>query len=142
MRIFFAALILLLASCRNKTAVPEGIIPVAKMTDLLWDVLMADELVTQRYRTANEAVRLDTSVVLYQQIAAAHGTTQQQFKKSLRFYQSRPDLLQIIFDSLQQRSTKPAVAFSDASDDTVNREKDSLSRKLFQKPIVPPLRRP
>lgn len=139
MRIFFAVLLLAFFSCRNKTAVPEGVLPVAKMTDLLWDVMLADELVTQQYRTANEAHKLDTSVVLYQQIATAHGTTQQQFKASLRFYEGRPDLLQIIFDSLQKRSMMPAVVYKK---DSTHKKKDSLNRKLFQRPIVPPLGHP
>lgn len=139
MRIFFAVFFLAFFSCRSKTAVPKDIIPVAKMTDLLWDVMLADELVVQRYRTAGEAQKLDTSTVLYQQIVKAHGTTQQEFKKSLQFYEGRPDLLQIIIDSLQNRSMIPAVTYKK---DTASSKKDSLSRKLFQRPMVRPISDP
>lgn len=135
MRLFFAVLLLPFFSCRSKTAVPEGILPVARMTDLLWDVMLADALVSNRYPTAADAKKLDTSVILYQQITKAHGTTQQQFKKSLQFYESRPDLLQRIIDSLQKRSTIPAIAYKH---DSTNQKKDTLDRKLFQKPMLRP----
>jgi hypothetical protein len=135
MRLFFAILSLSLFSCDSKTAVPAGVLPAAQMTDVLWDVMLADGLVSYRYPSAREADKLDTSVVLYQQIAKAHGTTQQQLKKSLQFYESRPDLLQVIIDSLQKRSMTPAAAFNA---DTGRLKKDSLSRKLFRKPMVPP----
>lgn len=93
-------------SCgKSKTAVPKDIIPVKTMTDILWDNMAADELVNARYPVDTGTKKFDTSVVLYQQIAKVHGTSQQQFKKSMQYYEGRPDLLQIIFDSLQSRST-------------------------------------
>jgi hypothetical protein len=104
-----AIMIVFLVSCGSKTAVPKGIIPVNDMTSLLWDVMLADGLAGYRY-PLDSARRFDTSVVLYQQITKAHGTTQQNFKKSLRYYESRPDLLQIIMDSLQKRSSIPYQA--------------------------------
>jgi hypothetical protein len=102
MKRLFAAAALLFFSCNNKTAIPEDVLPVSEMTGLLWDVLLADELANQRY-PADTVKRLDTTMVLYPQIAKLHGTTQQQFKRSLQFYESRPDLLQQLIDSLQKR---------------------------------------
>jgi hypothetical protein len=113
MRIVVILCLVILFSCRSKTAVPDGIIPVKEMTNVLWDVMMADELVMQQYPVDTVNKRFDTSIVLYQQIAQAHNTTQQQFKKSLQFYQSRPELLQIILDSLQQRTTVPLPSAKD-----------------------------
>jgi hypothetical protein len=77
--------LLFLLSCGSKTAVPEGVIPIAKMTDVLWDVMLADGLVSYKYANDPRSRQFDTSVVLYQQVARAHGTTQQQLKQSLRF---------------------------------------------------------
>ena len=125
MKGFFAVLLFVSFSCRSKTSVPEGILPIPQMTNLLWDVILADGLASYRY-PADTLKRFDTSVVLYQQIARAHQTTQQQFKKSLQFYESRPDLLQIIVDSLQKRSTLPVQAY----------KKDTLKKPgLIKKPI-------
>ena len=99
-----------LLACGSKTAVPEGILPVPKMTEVMWDLLAADGLASQRH-PLDSLKRFDTSVVMYQQIATAHNTTQQQLKQSLQFYESRPDLLQQIIDTLQQRATLPLEAF-------------------------------
>jgi len=41
------------------------------------------------------------SVILYEQIFNIHSTTEDAFKRSLEFYQSRPDLLKAITDSLR-----------------------------------------
>ncbi|HUQ96216.1 MAG TPA: DUF4296 domain-containing protein [Chitinophagaceae bacterium] len=109
MKGMLALIIVLLLSCNDKAAVPKEIIPVPKMTNLLWDVMLADGLTNYRY-AADTIKRFDTSIVLYQQIAKAHGTTQKQFKKSMQFYEGRPDLLQIIFDSLQKRYSNPVPA--------------------------------
>jgi hypothetical protein len=132
MRFFAAVFLLFLFSCRSKTAVPEGIIPVEKMTGVMWDLALADALVNHRYPTGIEAKKLDTSMVVYQQVAKAHGTTQRQLKQSLRFYEGRPDLLQIIIDSLQKRTLLPVAAY----------KKDSVSRKLFKNPMTSPSRLP
>lgn len=106
MKFFSILFLFFFFSCASKTTVPNGIIPVKEMTGLLWDVFSADALANYRY-PLDSLKRFDTSVVLYQQIAKAHGTTQQQFKKSMQFYEGRPDLLQLIIDSLQQRSSQP-----------------------------------
>lgn len=140
MKWFLTILSVALFSCQSKTVVPEGVLPVARMTDVLWDVMLADGLVSHRYPSAREAEKLDTSVVLYQQIVKAHGTTQQQFKQSLRFYESRPDLLQVIFDSLQKRSMVPAIAYK--TDDSLRQKRDSQSRNLFKRPMLRPMSNP
>ena len=128
MKKFFSILLLFLLSCGSKTAVPKGILPLDKMTNVLWDVMAADAVVNNRY-PVDTIKRFDTSVVLYQQIAKAHGTTQAQMKKSLQFYEGRPDLLQIILDSLQKRTIGPLQA----------NKIDTLKKKgkPFQHPIDP-----
>jgi hypothetical protein len=102
-------------------AVPDDVIPVKEMTNVMWDFMLADEMVYQRYPVDTSHIRFDTSLIIYPQIATAHKTTQQQFKKSMQFYQSRPDLLQIILDSLQQRATyQPKPPVKDSSLQVVN----------------------
>ena len=70
--------------------------PMPQMTDVLWDVMRADEMVSLQYPLDTGTIRFDTSLILYSQIAQQHNTTQQQFKKSLQFYKDRPDLMQMI----------------------------------------------
>lgn len=107
MRIVVILAVCTLFSCSNKKEVPKDVLPVKEMTNVMWDAMLADELANNRYGYDTSRVKLDTSIVLYQQIMQAHNTTQKQFKKSLQFYQSRPDLLQVIIDSLQKRAEKP-----------------------------------
>lgn len=127
MKGFFAfALLMLLAACGSNMDVPKGIIPVKEMTNVMWDVMLADALANHRY-PVDSLERFDTSVVLYQEVAKAHGTTQAQLKKSLQFYEGRPDLLQVIFDTLQKRSTLPLEA----------QKKDTVKRKV--RPPINPL---
>lgn len=97
----------LLTACGNQKKVPDGIIPTDRMTDILWDVLVADELVNQRLPVDTGTRRFDTSILLYQQIADKHKTSQQAFKNSLAYYEKRPDLFQVIIDSLSNRANAP-----------------------------------
>lgn len=108
MRPFLILCICFLIACGKKTKVPEGVLPVPQMTNVLWDLMLADELVSNNYPVDTANVRFDTSIQLYSQIAAAHNTTQQQFKQSLQFYKTRPDLMQVIIDTLTNRSVLPA----------------------------------
>ena len=107
MRIVVILAVCTLFSCSNKKEVPKEVLPVKDMTNVLWDMMLADELANKQYGYDATPVKLDTNIVLYQQVMQAHHTTQGQFKKSLQFYQSRPDLLQVIIDSLQKRAEKP-----------------------------------
>ena len=125
MKGFFALVFLfVLVSCGSKTTVPEGVLPVSEMTEVMWDVMAADALTSQHY-PVDSLKRFDTSAILYPEIAKAHGTTQAQLKKSLQFYEGRPDLLQIIIDSLQKRAVMPLATH----------KKDTTKKKppLFQK---------
>lgn len=96
----------LIFSCGKSKGVPEGVLPVRDMTDIVWDLMIADELVAHRY-PADLIKRLDSATAVYSQVAARHGTSKNQIQKSIRFYEGRPDLLQVIFDSLNKRASAP-----------------------------------
>jgi hypothetical protein len=110
MRLVFGVFICaLLFSCGNKYSVPKDVLPVNKMTDVMWDNMLADEMAAATYNNDTANKRFDTSRMLYSQVAQLHHTTEAQFKKSVRYYQGRPDLLKIILDTLQMRASKPAA---------------------------------
>ncbi len=115
MRLVLFICLLFIAACGKSVKVPEGVLPVPKMTEVLWDVMLADELVNLQYQVDTGTVKFDTSVVLYSQIVKAHNTTQKQFKQSLVFYKSRPDLMQVILDTLNNRATPPPVVGKDST---------------------------
>lgn len=107
MRLIFLVCFAILLSCAYKPKIPKDILPPPKMTEVLWDLMRADEMVGMQYLVDTGTIRFDTSLILYSQIAQQHNTTQQQFKKSLQFYKDRPDLLQVIIDTLAVRATLP-----------------------------------
>ena len=101
-------LLLLLSACGNKGDLPNGIRSKEKMETVLWDVIRADEMVSLQYASDSTINKFAKSTELYQQIFRLHGTNQQEFKKSFKYYQTRPELLKPVFDSLQKKgSTVP-----------------------------------
>jgi hypothetical protein len=118
-QVFFTMLFFGFLSCTNSQKVPDGVIPVSKIGAVLWDVMEADALVEHKQLFDTTLKRYDTSIQLYQQVLQIHHTNSEAFKKSIRFYQTRPDLLQIIFDSLQHRAEKPVIIDSTKVNQTV-----------------------
>ena len=105
----FALLLLVLVSCGSETEVPKGVLPPTKMSVVLWDVIRADEAANHQYRqdTMNSLFRQSTS--LYQSVFLLHQTTYSQFKQSFRYYQSHPDAMKIVLDSVDALSKRPAM---------------------------------
>ncbi len=101
--IIFLLSLWLIVSCKNSGEVPKGIIPVAKMTDVLEDMLLADAF-------ANNYIIKDSTIDLkkanakeYEKIFALHHVSKEEFTKSYEFYAANTDLTQIIFDSIYSR---------------------------------------
>jgi hypothetical protein len=107
--ILMSTLLLLVLSCSNKSKVPKDVLPKEKMESVLWDMMRADEVVNLQYSKDTTVNRFDSSTRLYQQIFAIHSIDAATFKKSFKYYQSRPDLLKPVFDSLQKRGYPTAT---------------------------------
>lgn len=109
MRIVVGFFFICLLSCKDKFAVPKGIIPLKKMEKIMWDVVRADMMVN--YYSARDTAYNKTlnSTTLYQQIFKIHNISKQEFEKSVNYYQSRPDLLQPVFDTLYSKASTPEL---------------------------------
>ena len=106
----FSLLLAVVLSCNNNT-VPDGILPENKMRTLLWDILRADEWVNYEAGIDTSLNKSERSKDLYERVYQVNNVTAAQFKKSFEYYQSRPDLLKPLLDSLQKRgSLIPAAA--------------------------------
>ena len=101
--ILLSSLLLFILSCSNNEKLPKDVLPKKKMEAVLWDMMRADELVNLQYSKDTAVNRFDSSTRLYQQIFAIHSIDAHTFKKSFKYYQSHPDLLKPVFDSLQKR---------------------------------------
>jgi hypothetical protein len=105
-RYLFFFVILFFLSCSDEVDVPEGVLPPEKMKAVLWDALLANEWVDQTPMTDSAFKPLDQQIEKYQQIFAFHKIDKSTFKKSISYYQSRPDLMKPILDSLQSRTER------------------------------------
>ncbi len=89
------------AACSSRTSVPEDIIPPDSMQKIMKDMIIAGQYSIQYI--AHDSLKPDkvkASEDLMEAIFKIHHTTRAAFKKSLGFYESRPDLNKMIFDSL------------------------------------------
>ncbi len=105
-RWFIGVVCILLTSCGKKNNMPKDIISPAKMQLVFWDMLRADIL-------AEEIVKKDStknikfeSRRLNEQLYQVHHISESDFKKSIAFYEQRPELLRTIFDSLNAIQTR------------------------------------
>jgi hypothetical protein len=116
------------SACTNREAVPSNIIQPDSMQVVLRDVIMADQFATQFLLkdsllkdSAHRNVKLET-LQLYETIFKLHGVTKEEFRRSLDFYESRPDLSRNIFDSLSVEE---------------NRHRSEIYRPKFETPPHP-----
>lgn len=97
--------------CKNSN--PRGILSPETMQQVMWDMLRADELAMDQ--SARDTVRtnyLMHAVENYQQVFAVHNITKEEFYKSLRYYQERPDKNKELMDSIQAMGERSRRAFA------------------------------
>lgn len=96
-------IIILLAgiSCIQKNKIPEGILSQEKMRRIMWDLIRTDVYVSDFLSKDSLINKEESRAKLYEQVYRLHSTNRIVFKNSLTFYQSRPDLLKVITDSLR-----------------------------------------
>lgn len=100
-RMIIFGMILWLASCTNRTSIPANIIPLDSMQKIMKDLIVAGEYSIEYIsKDSTKRDKVKANQDLLETIFKIHYTTKDIFKKSLSFYESRPDLNKIIFDSL------------------------------------------
>lgn len=102
MRIFLVFILsIFFCACVRHDKIPKGIITQNEMRKLMWDLMRADAYISDFVMKDSTRNQKAETAVLYEQVFAIHSTTEGVFKRSLAFYQSRPDLLKVIADSLR-----------------------------------------
>ena len=106
----FTSLILILCllfACRDKSKIPTGILPKAKMEKVLWDMMLADRFASQFISrdTAKKNITEETFKA-YAQVFSINNISREEFVKSYKFYMTRPDLSRDIMDTILQRSNR------------------------------------
>ena len=88
-------------SCRSAETIPDDVLPPERMEKILWDMVRADQLVTDYLLPRDTTLKPDTeSIRMYQQVFRIHRISREEFKRSLDFYQSHPDFLKPVVDSI------------------------------------------
>lgn len=90
-------------SCSGKKEIPADILSQDKMSEVMWDMLRADEFVSNFTRKDSSHSMKDKSTYLYEEIFKIHKINKSQFEKSVSFYNLHPDLFKIVVDSLEKR---------------------------------------
>jgi hypothetical protein len=98
----FLLLVILFASCA-KNEKKADVLSQTKMRDVMWDMIRADQYVADLLSKDSTKNKKDESIKLYEEVFHVHKTTREEFKKSLDYYSSRPDLFRPIIDSLAKR---------------------------------------
>jgi hypothetical protein len=135
MRFFLFIIITLNFACIKGNKIPKDVIPQNQMRKIMWDLMRADAYVTDFVMKDSTRNQKDESTKLYERIFDIHATTRETFKKSLVFYQSRPDLFKAISDSLrvdEQRAQQyPSEKKSQVIDTTLRKMR--FNKKLIEK---------
>jgi len=100
-----AICLLFFVSCRQRETIPNDILHPEKMEKVLWDMVRADQFVTDYILTRDTLLKADSeSIRMYQQIFRIHNISREDFKKSYYFYQTHPDFLKPVVDSIMSRT--------------------------------------
>jgi hypothetical protein len=103
-------LFLFMAACSNRGGIPGDIIPPDSVRGILKDIIIAEKY--SDIYISKDSLSPDKKKArqeLLDAIFKIHHTTREEFKKSLSFYESRPDLSKIIFDSLAVEANRRKV---------------------------------
>ncbi|HET9745653.1 MAG TPA: DUF4296 domain-containing protein [Chitinophagaceae bacterium] len=107
MRYFlYIALLISFYGCTRIDRIPKDVIPPNEMRKIMWDLMRADAYVSDFIMKDSTRDRQAESAMLYEKVFAIHSINQEAFNKSITFYESRPDLLKIITDSLRSDEKK------------------------------------
>jgi Domain of unknown function (DUF4296) len=120
--------LVLVVSCSDKNKVPEGIIPVARMEVIVWQLMQVDEYVNTLLVKDSSKKSSTERALRYQQVFELNKTTREVFQQSYRYYMAHPEITKLVFDSVIARAgrqrtelykTRPDSGLKPAADTTV-----------------------
>lgn len=112
MRLIASILIIIVtvAGCSGGNEIPADVIAIKPMQRLVWDMIQADEAATQQSFTDSTLNLKQASFRMYDQVFAIHNVSREQFYKSYRFYQGRPDLYRRLMTGVKEVAEKERKA--------------------------------
>ena len=135
-------LYLLGTACKKKNAVPGGIIQQKQMQAIMWDMMRADQFVTDYIINRNPgANRAAESFRYYQQIFAMHKVSRDQFENSFTWYNDHPDMFKEIMDSVAVMpgiQSTPSILSPGANAGSLSKQRDTPQKILPDTAVVQP----
>lgn len=101
-----AGFCVLLAACSDKTSVPWGILPLDKMTPVMWDMVEADQYAAMLVKDSAHVEPKLVRMQLYDQVLRSHAVSREKFEKSYNYYREHPEINQILYDSLAAQGNR------------------------------------
>jgi hypothetical protein len=102
------------AGCSDKNSVPGGILSQDKMEKVMWDMAQADQYAAlYLVKDSAHIDRKAETLRLYAEVFRLHQVTPEEFRKSYRYYLSRPELNQLLFDSVIARGVRARTEMYD-----------------------------
>lgn len=106
-RLFLFLLMMGFATACGKSDRPKDLIPEPKMERVIWDMVQADEFITNYVLKDSAKVNVNAERYrLYEKVLGLHSITKEQFQKSYTYYASRPRDSKLLFDSLAARANR------------------------------------
>ena len=102
--------VFLLLSCSKKNELPPGIFPVNSMKKIVWDLEYSGQLASNKFPARKDSLRME-STALYEQVFAKYKTDKNAFYNSFAYYESHPELLKILFDSVSKYGSRQKENF-------------------------------
>ena len=96
----------ILFSCSGKNKVPAEIIQQKEMQDILWDVIRAQALSGEIARKDSSINEIAETKLLTQKVFEIHNITPSAFDLSYAWYTSHPEMMRIIFDSMNSQNQR------------------------------------
>ena len=130
-------LLVLMLSCSGNR-LPKNILRPEKMQEVMWDLSLADELVNFQSSRDSSWMGDEKHREYYQKVFSIHKITQEEFARSLEYYESHPPMLKSVLDSVQKTGERRQKAYdsilakrfmSDTASLKLNSSPDSLKKK-------------
>ena len=83
---------------------PKGVFSQEKMGDVLYDVIRADEWVDFSRMQDSTYLNFSKRTAIYDSIFQLHAISKREYQTSINYYQSRPDLLKEILETLKAKA--------------------------------------
>ncbi len=92
-------------SCSHKDEIPPDIFSINTMKKVVWDLEVAEQTASEKFIMQKDSLQMEATS-LYQQVFAKYKTNKATFYKSMSYYEAHPDVLKVLFDSVNNYGTR------------------------------------